>query len=92
MNLKIYTLNTAHHEQRKKERCDNMTNEQSRKNTAQLKALFLLTLEMSKDVDEALEMFLMALELEKFLATDDIIKVREIVADNKKTTTAQSHK
>lgn len=67
------------------ERCDNMTNEQSRKNTAQLKALFLLTLEMSKDIDEALEMFLMALELEKFLATDDIKKVREIVADNKKT-------
>ena len=67
-----------------------MTNEQSRKNTAQLKALFLLTLEMSKDIDEALEMFLMALELEKFLATDDIKKVREIVADNKKTVSHQA--
>jgi len=45
---------------------------------------------MSKDIDEALEMFLMALELEKFLATDDIKKVREIVADNKKTVSHQA--
>lgn len=37
---------------------------------------------MSKDIDEALEMFLMALELEKFLATDDIKKGREIVGNS----------
>ncbi len=91
MNLKIYTLNTAHQEQRKNRKgVANMTDKQYKSQKAIAETLNLVLMAILND-NELIDITKNALIISELLKADEITKAFEIVAHRKSNARSVTH-